>query len=239
MLAHGLHARAHGLPQFTQVIHGPDRVAECVEAGNAGAGLAFVVERRDLGRSVVVFGHGDHGLQGVVQPLGGILVARGGPFFGPAFHRKHETQRPDLGKSRQVLFLESGLLVGRHVGHRAAHVHHLGVVTGIVFQRLDLGVQRRCHLVPALGPQGHEAGLLRLTCERAAFCIRCFASSRRCQQHREVFVGGDWPARADHRGHETFAKLPLRRFIMAGAQVVEDVVQLVKGFHFHPAAVGR
>ena len=45
LLAHGLDFWPQRLPQFAQVIHGPDRFAQGVEPGNAGAARAVFVKR--------------------------------------------------------------------------------------------------------------------------------------------------------------------------------------------------
>ena len=42
-------------------------------------------------------------------------------------------------------------------------------------------------------------------------------------------------SRADHRCHEAFAKLPLRRFIVADSQVVKNRVQFIKSLDFEEA----
>ena len=40
------------------------------------------------------------------------------------------------------------------------------------------------------------------------------------------------------RGHEAFAEFPLRRLVVAAAQVVEDGVEFVEVVAFHPVAGG-
>jgi len=111
------------------------------------------------------------------------------------------------------------LFFGRQLSHGGAHVHHLGVVAVLVFQGFALGVQRGGHLGPAGVPQRHEALALRVAGKRAfdvAIAARAFSVAQ-AQQHRQVFAGGYRPAAADQGGHESFTKLPLRRFVVAGA----------------------
>ena len=43
-------------------------------------------------------------------------------------------------------------------------------------------------------------------------------------------IDGDGAAAAQHRGHKAFTKLPLRGLVVAGAQVVQNGIQLVKLF---------
>jgi hypothetical protein len=46
------------------------------------------------------------------------------------------------------------------------------------------------------------------------------------QQHGHVFGSGDGAARADQSGQETVTEFPLGNFVAAGAQLVEQRIQL-------------
>jgi glutamate synthase domain-containing protein 2 len=118
--------------------------------------------------------------------------------------------------------------IGRTLGRRqrqqgAAHVHHLGLVGGLVLQILDLGIQRHHHLLPAALPQAQEAfalGLIGKGRQRAGLAA--------AQQHGQVLVRRHGAPAADQRCEHAFAELPLRDLLVAGAQVVEQGIERVE-----------
>src|SRR5574337_1728622 len=92
-LEEGLHARTQAAPELAQVVHGPDGLAEDLQALPAGTGRAVLGVHADLGPAGVVLGQGDDGLERTVEPLRGLLVARGGPVLRSEEHTS-ELQSP-------------------------------------------------------------------------------------------------------------------------------------------------
>ena len=74
--------------------------------------------------------------------------------------------------------------------------------------------------MPAPRPQSHKGIALRVTGEQG------FVGGD-AQQHLKGLGLPNRAAAANHRCHETFAKLPLRHLVIAGTQVVQDGVELV------------
>ena len=228
-LAQGFHTRAHALPQLAQVVHGPDGFAEGFHARLAGAGWAVFVVHADFGLARVVFGQGNDAVERIVQPLGGFLVAGGGPVFGPVFHSEHEAQGPHLAEGWDFLAFHFSALGLRQAGHGAAHVHRFGLEGALVVQRLHVGVELGDDLVPAAVPQLQKARLLgsigKGGQQRQRLAFGHFQLGTIAQQHGQVFGGGDGAAAADHGRHEAIAELPLRNFFATRAQVVQQVVE--------------
>src|SRR5450759_1623556 len=80
---HGLNARAEVAPQFAQVIHSPEGVGIALQAFAADAGWTLFLDHVQCGRIGVVFSQRHNGVERLIQPFGGFLVARSRPFFGP------------------------------------------------------------------------------------------------------------------------------------------------------------
>jgi hypothetical protein len=134
-------------------------------------------------------------LQRIVQPLGGFLVARGGPVFGPVFHGEHEAQGPHLAEGGDLLAFHFGALGLRQAGHGAAHVHGFGLegassssVFTSVSSWVTISFQRR-----STAPESGLAGQRRQT--RAAgqrLALGHFQLGTIAQQHGQVFGRGRW-----------------------------------------------
>ena len=220
-------------PQLSQVIHRPDGIGKIFHALHTDAGWAVIVKHGHGGLPGVIFGQGHQRLQGAVQQLSRVPVTWRRPLLGPGLHRKHEAQRPDLAKRGQRVGPQRRTFILGQSRHRAAHIHHLGVVGGFLIQPLHLGIECRSHLVPASQPQGHEA-LALLDIGKDAFMtvqsIGDVGGATRVghvQQHWQVFFGRDLAAAAHQSGQKAFAKLPLGRLVRPGAQVVQNQVQRV------------
>ncbi|MCY1372468.1 hypothetical protein D9M69_596730 [compost metagenome] len=177
-------------------------------------------------------------VQRLVDPGSGVLVARWLPVFGPVLHHEHEAQCPDLRVGRQFLVFEVGALGLGQGGHGTAHVHQLGVVAALVFQRLHRRGQRGRHLGAATRPQRHELLKLRGVGEVGAVFLGCGGQRTGAQQHGQELRRLHRAARAQQRGHGAFAELPLRHVFAARAQIVQDGVERIKVFVVHRLGQG-